>query len=179
MRGREQKRPRAMVQIVDQVAASAYIAAKRANGLRECSHLYVHPRGAVEVIHTAATVAPQHPAGMRVVNHHDRAILVAEVAELVDGANIAIHRKHSIRDDQLTAGFGLDLLQQFLCMRGVLMAEDLDLRAREPRTINDAGMIQLIRDNEVFLPQNARDRAGIGCKSRLEDNACLDTFEGS
>ncbi len=38
-------------------------------------------------------------------------------------------------------------------------------------------MVQFVRDDEVFLAENCRNRACIRCKSRLEDHAGLNILE--
>ncbi len=109
----------------------------------------------MKMICAAPPVAAKHARGMRVVDHHDGAVLFGELGKLVDRADVAIHRKDAIGDQQLAARLVLNLLQQLLGVRHVLVAEHLDLRPREPRAVDDARVVQLIGEDEVVLAQNA------------------------
>ena len=57
------------------------------------------------------------------------------------------------------------------------MAKDLDFGAGETRAVDDAGVIQLVGEDEVFFAEDGADRAGIGRKAALEHNAGLDILE--
>ena len=78
MRRREEERPRAMVQEVDERTAAGDVAAERADRLRQRADLDVDAAVHAEVIDRAAAVAAEHAAGMRVVHHHDRAVFLGE-----------------------------------------------------------------------------------------------------
>ena len=92
-------------------------------------------------------------------------------------ANVAVHGEDAVGDDQLAPGFVLDLFQQLLGVGDVFVAKDLDLRARQPRAVDNAGMVQLIGDDEIFLAQNRRHRSRIRCEPRLKDHAGFNVFE--
>src|SRR5581483_827555 len=57
------------------------------------------------------------------------------------------------------------------------MAKYFDGGAREPCPIDDACMVQLIGDDEVFFSQNRRDRASIRRESGLEHHTGFHVFE--
>ena len=73
-----------------------------------------------EVIDGAAAIATQNAGGVRVVDHHDGAVFLGNVAELRQRADVAIHREHAVGDQQLVAGLVLELLQQFFGMSASL-----------------------------------------------------------
>ena len=131
----------------------------------------------MEVIDRAAAIAAQNAGGVRVIDHHDGAVFVGNIAELVDGADIAVHGKDAVGDDELAAGLVLDLLQQLFAVGDIFVAEDLDLRAGEAGAIDDAGVIELVGEDEVFFAENARDGSGVGGEAGLEDDAGFDAFE--
>ena len=54
-----------------------------------------------EVIDGTAAIPPEHTRGVRVVNHHDRAISFSEIAQCGQRADVAIHREDTIADQQL------------------------------------------------------------------------------
>jgi hypothetical protein len=64
---------------------------------------------AAEVIDAAAAVAAEHAAGVGVVDHHDGAVLLAEIGERADGADVAVHGEDAVGDDELVAGLVLIL----------------------------------------------------------------------
>ena len=92
-------------------------------------------------------------------------------------ANVAVHGKDAVGDDQLVAGLVLDRFELLFGVGCVFVAEDFDLRARQACAVDDAGMVQFVGDDEVFFAQQCRDRTGIGGESRLEDHAGFDVLE--
>ena len=57
------------------------------------------------------------------------------------------------------------------------MAKHLDLGPRQPRAIDNAGVVQLVGKDEIFLAQNRAHRARIGRKAALKNDARLDILE--
>ena len=62
-------------------------------------------------------------------------------------------------------------------MGHILVPEDLDLRPRQPRAVNNAGVVQLVGQNKVFLAQNRAHRPRVGREPALEDHARLHVLE--
>ena len=109
VRGGEEERAGAVVEVVDEVAAAADVAAECADGFRERADLDVDLSVAVEVIDGAAAVAAEDAGGVGVVDHHDGAVFFGEVGELVDGADVAVHGEDAVGDEELAAGLVLRL----------------------------------------------------------------------
>ena len=103
MRGREQERPSAMVEKLDEIARAADVAAERADGLRQRADLDIDAAVQVEVVDGAAAVAAQHAGSVRVVDHHDGAVLFRQRGQLRQRADVAVHREDAVGDDQLVA----------------------------------------------------------------------------
>ena len=80
------------------------------------------------MVHGSAAIAPQHAGRMRVVNHHDGAVFLRQVAQRGQRPNVAIHGKHAIGNDQLVPGLARNFLQQLFGMRCVFMTKNFDLR---------------------------------------------------
>ena len=99
---------------------------------------------------------------MGVVDHHDGAVLFAEVGELVDGADVAVHGEDAVGDEELAAGLVLDFLQELLGVGDIFVAEDLDLGLGEAGAVDDAGVVELVGEDEVFFAEDAGDGAGVG-----------------
>ena len=150
MRRREQKRPRAVIEELDQRAAAGDVAAERADRLRQRADLDVHAAVHAEVIDGAAAVPPEHAAGVRIVHHHDAAEFLGEVAQRRQRAEVAVHAEHAVGDEQLA------LRRRQLrddAPRGgdVLVRKHLDRRAAQTAAVDDAGVIQLVGDDDVVF----------------------------
>ena len=78
MRRREEKRPPAMMKELDQAPAAGDVAAERADGLRQRADLHIDAAVQPEMIDRAAPVLSKHAARMRIVDHHDAAVLFGE-----------------------------------------------------------------------------------------------------
>ncbi len=178
MRGGEEKRTSAMIEVVDEVARAADVAAECSDGLGERAYLHIDASRAVEVIDAAAAVAAEDSGGVGVVDHHDGAVLVGDVAELVDGADVAVHRKDAVGDEEFAAWLVLDLFQELFGVGDIFVAEDLDFGAGEASAVDDARVVQFVGENEVLFAEDARNGSGVGGESGLEDDAGFDTFEG-
>ncbi len=125
----------------------------------------------VEMVDGSAPVSPQYPRRMRVVHHHDGTVLLGNVTQAGQRANVAIHREHSVSDHQLPARLILHAGELLFRVRYIFVAEYQNLRARQPCAIDDGGMIQLVGDDEIFFAQQRRDRSRIRRESRLEYHA--------
>ena len=177
MRGRKQEWTPTVIQKLDQVASAGDIPANRTDRLRERTHLHVHAPVHAEVVHRAAPAFAQHAGGVGVVHHHDAAVLVGQVAEGGEVADVAVHRKHAVGYQQLPPGMIRNLFQDFFGVVHVAVAEDLPLCFREPPAVNDAGMVQLVGDDDVLRAQNRLHDSGVGHKARLEHYRRLGEFE--
>ena len=63
-------------------------------------------------------------------------------------------------------------------MGDVFVAEDFDFGAGETCSVDDACMIELVGEDEIFFAEDAGDGASVGGEAGLEDDASFDTFEG-
>ena len=131
----------------------------------------------VEVIDGAAAVAAEDAGGVGVVDHHDGVVLLGECGELVDGTDVAVHREDAVGDDELAAGLVLDLFEELFGVGDVLVAEDLDLGAGEAGAVDDGGVVELVRQDEVAFAEDGGDGAGVGGEAGLEDDAGFDVLE--
>ena len=97
---REEKRPGAVVEELDQRARAGDVAAQRADRFRQRPDLDVDAAVHPEMVDGAAAMAAEHAARMRVVDHHDAAELVGQVAQLGKGAEVAVHAEDAVGDDE-------------------------------------------------------------------------------
>ena len=75
-------------------------------------------------------------------------------------------------------GLVLNFAQELFGVGDIFVAEDFDFCLGEARSVDDAGVIEFVGEDEVVFAQDGADGAGVGCKAGLEDNAGFDTFEG-
>ena len=102
VRCRKEERPRAMIQELDERPAAGNVAPERAERFRQRADLDVDAAVHVEVIDRAAAVPPEHPARMRIVDHHDAAELLGERAQRRHRAKVAVHAEDAVGDQQLS-----------------------------------------------------------------------------
>ena len=62
-------------------------------------------------------------------------------------------------------------------MGHVLVAEHQNLGLREPCAVDDRGVIQRVRDDEIIFAQHGRHGPRIRRKARLKDHAPFDILE--
>jgi hypothetical protein len=103
-------------------------------------------------------------------------VLFRERAQLGQDAEVAVHAEHAVRDEELP----LARWQRFEDLArgvGVLVWEDLDGRAAEPASVDDARVIQLIRNDHILLGQDRRDGSCVGREAALEHHRRLGSLE--
>ncbi len=62
-------------------------------------------------------------------------------------------------------------------MSRVFVPEDLDGGPRKTRPVDDARVVQLVREDEVLFAEDRAHRSGVGSKAALENHAGLDILE--
>src|SRR5260370_42664461 len=102
MRGGKQKRARASVQEIDQIAAAADVATQYADRLRKRSHLNVHSTVKPKMVDRATAGAPEDTGRVSVVDHHDRAVSLRDFDQGGQRRDVAIHREHAVGNEQLS-----------------------------------------------------------------------------
>ena len=131
------------------------------------------------MVDSAASVAAQDSRRMSVIDHHDGAVFFGSVAQRRQWADIAIHGKDAIGDEELSPGKVFDAVQLLFGVSGVFVAEYQNLGARETATINDRGVVELVGNNEIVFPQQRRNGSCVGGEARLKDDAGFDVLEAS
>ena len=128
------------------------------------------------MIDGAAAVLPEHAARVRIVDHHDAAGFLGELAEARQRTEVAVHAEDAVRDEQLALP-GRQILEDLARRVHVLVGEHLDRRAAETAAVDDARVIQLVRDDDVLFAENRRDGARVRRESALEHDDLLDLLE--
>ena len=129
-----------------------------------------------EVIDGAAAVLSEHAARVGVVHHHDAPYSSASGAEIRQRAQVAVHAEHAVGDEQLALP-GRQLAEDLARGVGVAMREHLDGRAAQATAVDDARVVQLVRDDDVLFREDRRDRAGVRREAALKDDDRLGLLE--
>ena len=171
MRRRKKERTRAMIQILDQIAAAAHITAQNAHRLGQGSHLNVHAPMQAKMIHRPAAVAAKDAGRVGVVDHHDRAVPFGNFHQSGQRSDIAVHGEHAVGDQQLAPRLVREIAEQTIGRGHIAMRKNVDLRPREPAAIDDAGVIQRVGDDMILRSENGRNRACVRGETGLKDDA--------
>ncbi len=142
------------------------VAPQDADRLRQRPDLDVDPAVEVEMVDRAATVAAQHPRRVGVVDEDDGLRLFGRLDDRRQRGDVAIHREHAIGDDQdrplRAAVRGPQLAEGGPQRIGIPVGEDLPLGLGQPNAVDDAGVVQLVGDDDRALAGQDRDGAGVG-----------------
>src|SRR5205809_3485885 len=105
-----------------------------------------------EVIDRAASAVTEHAAGVGVVHHHDGALFLRDVRQFGQYAEVTVHAEHAVRDEERPLALG-PLRENGAGARRIAVREYLDARAAQPGAVNDAGVIELVRHDEIVTAE--------------------------
>src|SRR5439155_17236327 len=126
------------------------VAAERADRLRQRPDLNVHTPVHPEMVDGSAPVPAEDSAGVGIVDHHDAAEFLGDIAQLWQCADVAVHAEDPVRDEQLALRDG-QLRDDLSSGGGVLVRKYLDGGPAEPAAVDDACVIELVGDDDIFL----------------------------
>jgi hypothetical protein len=110
-----------------------------------------------------------------VVDHHAGVVAVGELDDLLERRDVPVHREHAVRDDQAPPPVGL--AQAPGEVLGVAVVVDEHVGAGEPAAVDDAGVVQLVGENDISLACERLHHAGVGQVARAEQHAALAALE--
>lgn len=120
---------------------------------------------------------------MRVINHHQRTVLIRQVADLLQRRQVAIHGEHPIGDDdgptctgavvQLRGGLQL-LLQVSHVPVGVAEAGCLG----QADAVNNRGVVQRIGNDGVLGPKQGFEHSPVGVEAAGEQDGVIGAQKG-
>ena len=115
------------------------------------------------------------PDRVRVVDHHQRAILLCQVADVVQLGDVAIHGEDAVGRDHDMTRLGGGFLESGLQIVHVAVAVTESLRFRETDAVDDAGVVELVGDDRVLGVEQSLEQAAVG----VEAGAVQDRVLGS
>ena len=153
-RGREDERPRGVDQQVDDLGARADVGAVAAERLAERADDHVHLAGEPGLGDRAAPARPERAGGVRLVDHQAAAVAARQLEQLGDRGDVAVHREDRVGDDQRRAIARLAQPPGQVLEVGV--AVDEPLGARDPAAVDDARVVELVREDDLRRGPRAR-----------------------
>ena len=99
---------------------------------------------------------------MGLVDHQARAVALAQLADLAQRRDVALHREDAVDDDQHAAAVALRALEHLLELVQAVVAERAQLRAREQAAVEDRGVVAGVDDHRVAGPEQRAERADVG-----------------
>ena len=178
----EEVRARALAQEVNNfLAACGETAHGAAEGLAQRASVDIHATIGVEELADTSTCLAYHTCAMAFVHHHERIVLLCQVTNLVHRSDIAVHGEDTVCHDNAEALF-LGSLQLALQICHICICIAIALGLAQTHTIDDAGMIQGIRNDSILLGQQGLEDTAIGIEaSSIEDGVLRveETADGS
>ena len=112
----------------------------------------------------ASATAPRPPGptaarGVRLVDGDANVVVVGELGDLLERRDVAVHREDRLGDDERRSRPGL--LQAPLEVVHVVVAVDEDLSARQPAAVDDRGVVELVREDDLARARKRADDAQV------------------
>jgi hypothetical protein len=104
------------------------------------------------------------PDRVRIVHHHQRAVLIGEIADRSQVRNVTIHREHAVRRDHFEPAVRR-LLQLRREVGHVVVQITEPLRFAEADAVDDAGVVQLVRNDRVLGAQQRLEQPAVRVKA--------------
>ena len=157
------------IEELDERPRAGDISPQRTERFRERADLHVDPSVKTEMIDRPAALRTEHAARMRIVDHHDAAELVRDIAETRKCAEVSVHAEDAIGDEQ-GALAARKLREDRARCRDIAMREYLDGGATETSAVDDARVIQFVGHDDVIAPEERRDSASVRRETTLKDD---------
>ena len=122
----------------------------------------------------AAAGFAQKSAAVALVHHHQGLVLIGQVADFVELRNRAIHRKRAVGDDNAVArALGRGVLQLLFEVGHVVVQVAVALGLAQAHPVDDAGVVEGVRNNGVALIKERLKHAAVGIEGRRVEDGVL------
>ena len=108
----------------------------------------------------AAAVRADEPDRVRVVDHDHRVVAIGELNDLWQWRHVAVHREDPVGDHHPKARVGA-LLQLLLQVGHVPVGVPVSLRFAQPDAVDDARVVECVRDDGVALVEQCLEDASV------------------
>src|SRR5271163_4592093 len=116
--------------------------------------------------------------GMGVVDHNQCVVLVGKITNGPQLGDVTIHGEDTIRCNEPVPGIRC-ILQLRLQIRHVTITVTKFCRLAEPDAVDDAGMIQFVRDDSVFRLQDCLKQPAVGIEAGTIEDAVVRSQESA
>ena len=174
----KQIRPRALPQKIDDLLAPAgESAARAAERFAERAGDDVDSAHHAAIFVRAAAGFAEKSGGVRVVDHRERVVFFGEIANRLEVRDRSVHRETAISGDQSEARI-LRRAELRLQIGHVVVLVTKALRFAEADAVDDAGVIQFIADDRVFLAEQRFEQTAVGVETGWIKNRvfCAEEF---
>ena len=156
---------RTLPQPLDDFAARGNVApAPPAQSLAQCAGENVDARGDATVFRRTPAGGPHEAGGVRIIDHHQGVVACRQLADLFEPCDEAIHREHAVGGDEARAR-ALRLFEALLEFRHVVVGVAVALRLAQANAVDDARVIERVRDHRVALIEQRLEQAAIGVEA--------------
>src|SRR5213080_4852017 len=139
-------------------------AAPPAEGLAQRAGEDVDARGDAAVLGRTPPRGPHEAGGMRIINHHQGVVARRQIADLAQAGDEAIHREYAVGGDEARAR-ALRLAETVLELRHVAVGVAVALRLAQANAVDDARVIEGVRDHRVALIEERLEQAPVGVEA--------------
>ena len=160
----------------DFFASSGVATVATAESFAEGGVDYVDLRLDSEEFGSSAASLADESSGVTLIHEEHTLMLLRQLNDLRQWGDVSIHREDPVRDNEpVRAALGLNEETLEVSHVQVLVAETLGLA--ETNTIDNGGMVELIRDDGVFSTENALKYSSIGVKAARVENGVFSAME--
>ena len=132
------------------------------------------------MLHAARPGPSDEARRMAFIHHHQRLVLIRQVAYALEVRNDAVHAEDPIGDDDdVPRSLGARLLQLRFQIAHVVIGVAVPLRLAQPHAIDDARVVQRIADDRILFAQQRLEHAAVGIEAGRIENGVLRSVEGS
>ena len=113
---------------------------------------------------------------MGIVHHNGRVVAIGQFADLRQSGEVTIHGEHAIGGNQSIAAT-LSGLQLLFEVGHIIIAVAITLSLAQPDAVDDAGMVELIRDDGVLFREQCFEQTAVGIEARAVEDGVIGTEE--
>ena len=102
---------------------------------------------------------------------YQRAVAISQFTNLVRPGDIAVHGKHAVATDQLEArASGVRCLELSFEVGHIVVAVAIAAGLAQGDAVDDAGVVQFIRDGRIFFTEEGFEQAAVGVEAGGVEN---------
>ena len=115
----------------------------------------------------------EHADAVRLVDHQPRAVALAELDDLGQRRDVALHREDAVDDDEDAAAVAGGALEHPLELVHAVVAEGAQLGAGEQAAVEDRGVVAGVADDGVARAEDRAEHAEVRLVAGGEDDRVL------